>query len=715
MLMTTPNRFLTISQFTLADTTVRYRQDARTGRMGLDLYPTALEESFAVRPVNADTDAMYAIDPLIHLKIVGDACSGHFSQGRSMRNAPSIDRFHFQGQDVITEGSETTVVTALVSEEGYSLEHKLSWRDGDTSAQVVTRFVNGGTEAVTLEMLTSFSLGGITPFDPADAPDRLRAHRFRSVWSAEARLETQSIEGLHLERSATAHGAFSERFGQIGSMPTRGWFPFAALEDTVANVVWGAQLAWAGSWQMEIFRKDDQVCLSGGMADREFGHWTKTLAPGEALETPPAILACVSGDLDALCDRLTDRQTRAANEHPEIEHDLPIVFNEWCTTWGNPTHARLEQIARRLCDSPVKYLVLDAGWYRGGPEKANGAHGDWFPREDSFPDGLQATAQMIRSFGLIPGLWFEPETCSEGSVGFGLTEHLLKRDGVPITVGERRFWDLNDPWVIAHLSERMTNLLERCGIGYLKIDYNETIGFGCDGRESLGEGLRQQTLGYYALLARLRERLPDLVIENCASGGHRLEPSAVGRTAMSSFSDAHELPEIPIIAANLHRLILPRQSQIWAVLRQSDTERRLVYSLAATFLGRMCLSGDIDLLDENQAVIVQAAELLYRQAAPIIRQGRSRRVGQTGESWRHPKGWQAVTQISEDGNSMLLVAHAFAQAPADFSVVLPSGEWAVTGQLASGADTAVSLHAGTLTAAWDGDFSGQVILLRRTD
>jgi alpha-galactosidase len=50
------------------------------------------------------------------------------------------------------------------------------------------------------------------------------------------------------------------------------------------------------------------------------------------------------------------------------------------------------------------------------------------------------------------------------------------------------------------------------------------------------------------------------VIENCASGGHRLEPSFMGLTSMASFSDAHETRDIPVIAANLHRLIQPRQS-----------------------------------------------------------------------------------------------------------------------------------------------------------
>ena len=707
----------TISLIRVADFTVRYQLDEQSGRIGLDCYPASLEGALARRPPNSGKEGapQFAVDSLAHVKIAGDAYSGHFAQGRTMRNAPSIDRFRFHDQKTVQDGPVTTVQTTLLSEEGCRIEHCLSWREGDRAAEVATRFVNGSRKPVTLEMLSSFSLGGITPFSAADAAGRLRVHRFRSVWCAEGRLDTQSIEQLHLERSATAFGAFSERFGQIGSMPTRGWFPFAAVEDTAAGVVWGAQLAWAGSWQMEVFRQDDQVCLSGGLADREFGHWTKTLAPGEFLTAPPAVISCVQGDLDDLCSRLTAVQQHAADRHPKIEQDLPIVFNEWCTTWGRPSQERLEKIADRLKTTGSKYLVIDAGWYQADTDGFSGGHGDWIPNETAFPDGLRATACMIRDRGLIPGLWFEPEVCSEGSCGFTLADHLLKRDGHLITVGERRFWDLTDPFVIARLSERMIDLLADCGIGYLKIDYNETIGFGCDGAESLGEGLRQQTLGLYRLLERLRERLPDLVIENCASGGHRLEPSLLGRTAMSSFSDAHELAEIPIIAASLHRLLLPRQSQVWAVLRQADSERRLVYSLAATFLGRMCLSGDVDLLDEGQWAIACDAQRLYRQAAPIIKHGQSRVSGPLGESWRHPQGWQAVTRLSEDGTAALVVAHAFAGAPCCFEVPLPpGGDWTITGRLASGDGPAASVQGRTLTAAWDGDFSGQVILLRNS-
>ena len=169
----------------------------------------------------------------------------------------------------------------------------------------------------------------------------------------------------------------------------RGWFPFAAVEDTAAGVLWGAQIAWPGSWQMEIGRQDDTVSLSGGLADREFGHWLKTVAPGESFTTPPAILATVGGDLDALCARLVSWQEGMPAPPAPAEADLPVVFNEWCTTWGRPTHDKLLAIADRLAGTGTRFLVIDAGWYV--------AHGDWQPLTRSFPQGLRAIAPLAAS------------------------------------------------------------------------------------------------------------------------------------------------------------------------------------------------------------------------------------------------------------------------------------------------------------------------------
>lgn len=698
--------------FEFRDITVRYLTDADE-RVGLMLFPSSMKQELASRRGTLrgerfidvlpgdDSWPSSVIDSIAQVKILGDAYPGGFATGHTMRNSPSVDGFKLAGQ-VLENG---TVVTTLLDARGYRIEHRLSWNEGDLGFRVEMEFFNDSDQPVTLEMLASFSLGGITPFATDDAAGRLRVHRFRSAWAAEGRLETRTIEELHLERSWSGSGVFSERFGQTGTMPVRKWFPFVAVEDTAAGVVWGAQLAWAGSWQMEIYRQHDELAISGGLADRESGHWMKTLAPGESLVTPPAMVSCVRGSLDDLCDRLTAMQDAAVNTQPEVEQDLPVIFNEFCTTWGDPSHANLTAIADRLQGTGVRYLVIDAGWYRPDAENWDGAHGDWVPGELLFPQGLEATAAAIRERGLIPGLWFEMETVGEKSTAFSFTDHMLKRDGFPVTVRGRHFWDLNDPWVVDYLSEKVIGLLERCGFGYLKVDYNETIGLGCDDPDSIGEGLRKQVLASYRFFEKIRERLPDLVIENCSSGGHRLEPSMLARTAMSSFSDAHELPEIPIIAANLHRLMLPRQSQIWAVLHPSDSLQRIRYSLAATFLGRMCLSGGIEKLPDTSWQLTREAIALYQKSAPVIQHGVSRRFGETGASWRHPHGWQAVVRTS--GSQALVVLHTFESAPDEVAIPLP-GRWRSDHEFSEGAAV---WEDGILQVKPGGDFRGAVFLL----
>ena len=711
----------TIADFQFGDTTARYVTDAG-GRVGLLLFPYRLKNLLATRRLtlrgeafidslpDPNPPAAIAVDSLVHLKIIGDPYPGAFAQGRTMRDSPSIDRFKFRSQELRIEGDRHAVVTTLASAEGIVLEHRLAWHDGDSAAEITTTILNNSASPITLEMLSSFALGGLTPFDAADASEKLRVHRFRSVWSAEGRLETQSVERLHLERSWSGAGLFSERFGQIGTMPVRGWFPFVAVEDTAAGVTWGAQLAWAGSWQMEIARKHDDLGISGGLADREFGHWCKTIAPGESMIAPAATVACVHGGLDDLCDRLTATQSRAVDLQPAVEQDLPIVFNEWCTTWGDPQHDRVVAIADRLKGTWVKYLVIDAGWYKTEVGDWGNGHGDWVPSAKLFPNGLPAIAKAIRDRGLIPGLWFEMETVGDASTAFGMVDRLLKRDGIPITVRSRRFWDLNDPEAVAYLANKVIGTLRDGGFGYLKVDYNETAGLGCDGAESQGEGLRRQVEGCYRFFDRIRQELPELVIENCSSGGHRLEPSMLARTAMSSFSDAHELPEIPIIAANLHRLMLPRQSQIWAVLNGSDDDRRLDYSLAATFLGRMCLSGEIDRLSQSQWMRVQAAMDLYRRVASIIRDGTSRIQGDIGQSWRHPTGWQAVVREAAGEKTALVVIHVFDRAPAEIQVRLPGNEWIVDATLSG---VPLSLIDGNIILTQPRAFSGDVVHLRK--
>ena len=271
---------------------------------------------------------------------------------------------------------------------------------------------------------------------------------------------------------------------------------------------------------------------------------------------------------------------------------------------------------------------------------------------------------------------------NNGAKAWDETAHLLQRDGQTLQIGRRRFWDFSDPWVHACLAERMIQLLKDNNIGYLKIDYNDSIGLGHDGAESPGEALRQHLDGVQTFLRRLRRELPDLVIENCSSGGHRIEPSMLALTALSSFSDAHESLDIPIIAANLYRVILPRQNQVWAVLHAADDHQRLAYSLAAAFLGRMCLSGEMHALSPAAAGFAKEAIALYRELSPILvadTAAAPRRIAEFGPSWQHPQGRQAVLFHDPAGGRAFVVWHAFAEPGATLEVALPAGrDWRIT-------------------------------------
>lgn len=248
-------------------------------------------------------------------------------------------------------------------------------------------FCNESEEPVALEMLESFSLGGISPFLSDDGAENLYLHRIRGVWSEEGRLETTSLEELQLEPSwAPGHAVRCERFGAVGSLTVNKFFPCAVIEDRKNHAYWGAQIAHNASWQMEIYRRDEAVSLSGGIADREFGQWIKSVKPGEIFSTPAAILTTARNlDTDEFFQRLVSGQEDAMAHLPEQEKDLPLIFNEYCTTWGNPSQKNIEEILKVIQNKGFKYFVIDCGWYKTEGVPWSDSMGDYVPSAELFP------------------------------------------------------------------------------------------------------------------------------------------------------------------------------------------------------------------------------------------------------------------------------------------------------------------------------------------
>lgn len=668
-----------ISSYKIRDMILTYHQDIENKWIDMTLIPECMKDEII-------KNKLYDAEPLIQVKIVGDNYPFNYSQGRTLRNSETTRAMSYVEQKVFSEKNGTSIITYLEDLRGICYEHYVRYFHCSDAIEVSCKIINNTDKDIKLEMLSSFTLGGLTPFIDGIAKGSMILHQIKSTWSNEGRLVSLPIEEYQLEPSWKPSGANGIRFGQVGSMPNREYFPFVGVEDIKNGVCWGVQLDIASSWQLEAYRKDDALIISGGLADREKGHWIKTVKKGESFITPKAVLSTVKGNIDLLCQRITEN-IRKDLKLPVSEEDMPILFNEFCTTWGNPEEQLVRNIVDEIEDKGFAYFVIDAGWYKKSIEsdaKWNIQLGDWIPNKDLFPNGINKLVDYIHSKGMKAGIWFEPENCGKESEAFYKEEFLLKRDGYPITSGARRFLDMNNPEVLEILDKKVIQFLKDNKFDYIKIDYNANIGIGADGKDSLGEQLRQNILGSQNFFEQIQKEIPEIIIENCASGGHRLVTPFMERSSMASFSDAHECDSIPIIAANMHRMILPRQSQIWAVIQKKQPISKYYYQMASAMLGRLCLSGNVIGLEKEKWNIINEGINMYKQVSHIIDKGISRRYGSHILSYYEPEGWQAVVRKSTQTEEVLIVIHSFNNAPSVIEILLENNFTIINGYLREG-------------------------------
>ena len=614
--------------------------------------------SFTLIPKGNDT--LYldkaGADPLVQISCTGDASSIGFAAGETRHNSALTMSMKYISQDVRDTDDGTVIETVVGNDSGLRVIHTVASTGSDRSVSVYVTVCNDSKEAVMIETLSSVDLYGLTPYAADEGRGRMLLHRFRSRWSEEGRHEVRTIEDLLLEPSWANFSVRCEKFGAIGSMPVRGYFPFAAVEDKEAGVVWALSCACSSSWQIEAVRIDKGLSLSAGLADYEFGHWRKNIEPGDIFTTPECYVTAAKCDINTACDRLLDIQRSRLLEHQRVS-ELPAIFNEYCATWGEPSEESIRKALSVISGKDFEYFVIDAGWYADSVKGWQDNMGDWNVATDLFPNGIKKAVEMIEEAGMKAGVWFELEVVGKDSDMVD-SAHLLTRDGKVVISGTRRFWDMRTDWVNEYLSHKVIDFLNDNGFKYIKIDYNDTIGIGCDGAESVGEGLRSCVLATKEFYRKIRQNVPDIAIEICSSGGHRLEPSFMQLADYLSFSDAHEEKEIPVIAADLHNLVLPQKSQIWAVLRKTDDRKRTAYSVCAGMYGVLCISGDVSDLGVEDWKFALRGVSLYKKASGIIVDGFTKRFGPFQISNRELKDYQAGVRYGKDGR-VLAIVHSF--------------------------------------------------------
>lgn len=605
---------------------------------------------FTAYPVGVEVDVTrLALDSLVQVAFTGDENLIDYTMGLTMRNRTGT-LLSVDSQTANKEG----VVTVLSDGKGNQFTHTLRYFAETNVFTVDVTYCNLTQKVRTLELMESLSLSGISSMKEGISTCGLTLHRMTAAWSRECRLKSESFSHLGLDMSWARYGVKCEKWGQRGSMPVRDYFPFAAIE-AENGVIWGAMLEVPFSWQFEVYQEKETCSLSGGLADFEWGHWKKDVAPQGRFSTYRAYFTVANGGgVNGVCNRFLHFMDGNLTV-PASEEEMPVLFNEYCTTWGCPSEENIQHILHAIKPLGLKYFMIDAGWYKPDDKGWCNAPGDWQQSKTLFPAGIRRVVDAIHAEGMKAGVWFEFEVAGRDSDCFYKQDLLLTRDGRTITSKNRRFLDLRKEEVKEYLTERMIDFLRENGFDYVKIDYNDTIGLGCDGAESLGEGGRQVMEESLLWLDRLKTAIPDLVIENCSSGGSRIEPLRMSKVSMCSFSDAHECAEIPLVAANVSRVVPARQSQIWAVIREQDSLSRIIYSLCAGMLGRICLSGDVLRLPREKIDCICNGLNFYNDVKTIVRYGDIRTVDCDVAYYREPKGRQIYAKSY--GDKLLVLVH----------------------------------------------------------
>lgn len=654
---------------------------------------------------------MISPETQVHIALSGDGISNDFSPGNTLRNSDTAFSLKFKGAKYEEQSGKQILIAAFENDKGLVARQVYSCT-GAGYLETYTELENRGDNVI-VEALPSFNMARISPFERFDDPNDIVIHRLLSNWSGEGKFYSVSAADIAFEASWSGLGVRTMRISQTGTMPARGYLPFISVEDKKNGVCWAAETEAPVSWTIEAVFRNNAISVGGGRGDFLSAHWRKTLKTGETEKTNKAYLTVTKGSLENAAARLA-RHFDDTDEIKDVERDLPVLYNEYCYTWGKPEAKTLEKMLPEIAALGCKYFVIDDGWFYNVYNDKRYVIGDWNVNKEYYPEGLKAFADKVRSYGMIPGVWYEFEGVSEHSdVYRDHPDWLLTRDGKIINNGGRAFLDFRKEEVLNYLREKVIKNLVNCGIGYMKVDYNSNAGFGADGAESYGEAIRQHIDAVLAFFEEIKRSVPSLVLEICSSGGMRHEPRFLSLGDMCSFSDAHENAGGVPVAMNLHRFIPPRKLQIWATIRDDYNADDVKFTAAKAMLGRICFSGNLGNKPQEIIDILKESVSFYEKLKPTIANGETITIENGGIStYLFTKGAPYLVRRSADGKKKIVYAFAIDSENHDFSI--DCGDYSVLDTFNAPENTHIADGKLLFTSGKEKNF-GCVILLQKNN
>lgn len=315
-----------------------------------------------------------------------------------------------------------------------------------------------------------------------------------------------------------------------------------------------AAIGWTGQWTAQLERTEEGVIMRSGIENTSF-----RVLPGEKFRTSSVVIMPYIGTED---DGI-NRWRRFVKQHFSLigqpgRPEIPFCAGIWGGMSTASVLKRIEIIKNEKL--PFDTLWMDAGWYgvseKESPDEFEGDWrqytGDWRVNPTHHPDGLQDVKKAARQAGLRFLLWIEPERVVSGvPITLEHPEYFL---GEP-KPGANLLLFLGNPeaWKYCHdiLFEKIKNL----DITIYRQDFNfPPLWIWRDNDTPDRQGMTEilHINGLYRLWDTLLKEFPHLLIDNCASGGRRIDIETLRRSIPLWRSDAQCPANPPISSAQQH-------------------------------------------------------------------------------------------------------------------------------------------------------------------
>lgn len=407
---------------------------------------------------------------------------------------------------------------------------------------------------------------------------------------------------------------FQERvFAPRGGRSSDGNMPYFNVDWRSGGLI--LAIGWSGQWEAGF-----QQLAEGGLrvrAGQQLTHFK--LRAGETARSPRIVLAFWGGEDDLRGNNIF---RQLVLKHYAPQRKGRPVFPPLCATVnytapdGTYEKPHLDAIPTfKELGFEVLWSDMDPQqWYPGGFPTGTGT---WEVDLSKYPNGLKPLGDACRAAKLGYLLWFEPERVHPGTkIDREHPEWIMKREGQ-----WSQLFRLHDPAARQWLTECIDAHVAEAQLTWLRWDFNiEPLEFWRQNDAPDRQGMTEirHMEGLYAMWAELQKRHPGLLIDNCSSGGRRLDIEAsrfglpLWHSDMQCCGKSNPTPD-QLQNGGLNRWIPLHGCGLFAL--EPDYGFRSAMTAGNVILAKECLSST-QTLEAKRAI--QRTLALYRKIRPYL-------------------------------------------------------------------------------------------------